>query len=127
MKTVKFAILSLILLPLMALASDNGKAMIITSGEKPAECISAVEVNQIDGKEVKVQPLGFEIDPGVHAINGRTLVNTSFCKVMGPGTGVNKTEPIEMDFKAGKTYYLGYDHSASLRKDWKLVVWKVEG
>jgi len=127
MKFVKFGILSLLLLPMLAQAGDDGKAMIITSGEKPAECISAVHVNQIDGKEVKVQKNGFDIDPGQHTLTARAIVNTSFCKAMGPATGQNQAAPLEMDFKAGKTYYLGYDHSSPLRKDWKLVVWKVEG
>ena len=64
---------------------------------------------------------------GKHAISGRALINNSFCKATGLDTGNNPITPVEYDFEAGKTYWIGYDHSASLRKDWKLVVWKVEG
>jgi hypothetical protein len=126
MNFAKLSILMLLALPLMSQAEDVTKAQIVTSGEKPSQCISAVHVNQIDGKEVKVQPLGFEIDPGTHKIGARALINTSFCKPVGLAQGNNPTEPIEANFEAGKTYYLGFDHSASNRKDWKLVIWKVE-
>ena len=128
MKYLKYVVLSLIMLPFMAQASDDAKmAKIVTSGEKPAECISAIHVNQIDGKEVFVQELGFDLEPGVHTLTGRAIINTSFCKAMGPATGQNQAAPLEMDFEAGKTYYVGYDHSSPLRKDWKLVVWKIDG
>lgn len=126
MKRVNYLALAALLLPLTALAGDPGKAMIITSGEKPSECLSAIEVNKIDGKEAKVQKLGFSIEPGVHSISGRAIVNTSYCKAMGNGMTRKAIEPVEANFEAGKTYYLGYDHSAPHRKDWKLVIWKVE-
>jgi hypothetical protein len=126
LKLMKYALLTLLLLPLVIQAEDVGQAKIITSGEQPAKCISAVEVNQIDGKEVLVQKLGFSIDAGKHTINARAIVNNSFCKVTGVDTGNDPITPIEYDFEAGKTYYLGYDHSANMRKDWQLVVWKVK-
>jgi len=126
MKSFKFALLTLLLLPLAIQAEEVKQAKIITSVEQSANCIAAIEVNQIDGKEVKVQKLGFSINAGKHAISGRALINDSFCKVTGVDTGNNPIMPIEVDFEAGKTYYIGYDHKANLRKDWKLVVWKVE-
>ena len=126
MKFVKYAFITLLLTPFAAQAADKDMAMIVTGNEKPAECISAVHVNQIDGKEVKVQALGFELAPGEHSLTARAIVNTSFCKAMGPATGANQIEPLKMDFQAGKTYYVGVDHSSPLRKDWKLVVWKTE-
>jgi len=126
MKLMKIAVLAVVLWPLTSPAAEAGKALIVTSFEKPAECISAVKVKQIDGKEVLVPELGFDIDPGVHSLNASAVINTSFCKVVGVATGINPTQPIEYNFEADKTYYLGFDHSASLRKDWKLVIWKVE-
>jgi len=108
--------------------TDNPEqAKIVTSFEKPAECISSIHVNKIDGREVLVQQLGFSIDAGKHSLSGRALINTTFCKAVGRGTNRDQPEPIEADFEAGKTYYLGYDHSAPHRKDWKFVIWKVEG
>jgi hypothetical protein len=123
--------LAVVAWPAMGLAGPDdaahAKAKIITGTEKPTECISSVHVNTIDGKQVYVQELGFDIDPGKHSLSGRAAVNTSFCAVVGKGTVKDSISPIEADFEAGKTYYLGYDHSASNRKDWKLVIWKVEG
>lgn len=126
MKAFRIALLAALLVPAMALAADPAKAMIVTSGEKPAECISAVHINRIDDREVKVQKLGFELDPGTHSLSGRANVNVSFCNAVGPGTDRNKLEPLTAEFEAGKTYHVGYDHSSPHRKDWKLVIWKIE-
>jgi hypothetical protein len=118
--------LALVLLPVFAVAGTEQKAKIITSQEKPTECISSVHVNAIDGEQVYVQPLGFDLAPGKHTLTARAVVNTSFCKAVGASNGQNPATPLEADFEAGKTYYVGYDHSASNRRDWKLVIWKVE-
>ncbi len=126
MKLLKLAILALLLTPLFSIANAGGKAKIVTSLENPAQCISAVHINNIDGQEVQVQKLGFDIDAGTHTMLGRTILNTSFCKVMGRGSGVEKIEPLEADFEAGNIYYVGFDHSSKSRKDWKLVIWRVE-
>jgi len=124
MRSLKYAVLALMVLPLVGQAADMTKAKIVTSFSKTAQCIAAVEVNQIDGTEVKVQKAGFEIDPGTHTIQARALINGTLCKAMGVDTGNNPTPPIEYAFEAGKTYYLGYDYNAPLRQDWKLVIWK---
>lgn len=124
-------VLAMVLVPALLLAGPEHdhqqQAKIITGNEKPSECISSVHVNTIDGKQVYVQPLGFDLEPGNHSLNARAVVNTSFCKAVGPSNGREKTEPLEANFEAGKTYYLGYDHSSSNRNDWKLVIWKIEG
>ena len=126
MKLTGYLALTALLLPLSVLSAEPGTAKVITSFEKPSECLSAVLVNKIDGKEVKVQKLGFDIEPGAHRLSGRAIVNTSFCKAMGNGMTREAMVPVEANFEAGKTYYLGYDHSSPHRKDWKLVIWKVE-
>jgi len=126
MKSLKLAALVLFLTPLLSIANAGGKVKIVTSFENPAKCISAVHINNIDGQEVQVQRLGFDLDAGTHTMLGRTIINTSFCKVMGRGSGVEKIEPLEADFEAGNTYYVGFDHSSRSREDWKLVIWKVE-
>ncbi len=121
---------ALMLLPTLVLAGGEHaehKAKIITGNEKCTEEMHSVHVNAIDGKQVYVQPLGFDLEPGRHTLTARAVVNTSFCKAVGPSTGKEKTPPLEAEFEAGKTYYLGYDHSSSSRKDWRLVIWKVEG
>lgn len=103
------------------------QARVVTGNERFAECISSVRVNTIDGQLVHVQPLGFDIEPGRHTLMARTKMNTSFCIPVGPGTNRDSVEPLEAEFEGGKTYYLGYDHSSANRRDWKLVIWKVEG
>ncbi|MDZ4728332.1 MAG: hypothetical protein SH820_00075 [Xanthomonadales bacterium] len=121
--------LVMVLLSAWAMAGPedaDSPAKIITSHEKPAECISSVHVNAIDGELVYVQPLGFDLEPGKHSLTARAVINTAFCKVLGPSVGKDKTPPLEADFEAGKTYYIGLDHSSSSRKDWRLVIWKVD-
>ena len=130
MKEMKAILISLLtaalILPAMAWAGDEGKAKIITGHNRAAQCISPIQVRKIDGREAAVQPMGFSLDPGKHTMTGSAKIDTSMCKTVGRGTGRNKIEPLEADFEAGKTYWVGYDHSSKDRNDWKLVIWKVE-
>jgi hypothetical protein len=127
MRLFKFAALLLVMTPVFALAGEAGKVRIVTGMEKPASCISAVHVNNIDGREVKVPEPGFDVDPGPHTMTGRAIINTTNCRTTGIGSQRHTVQPLAENFEAGKTYYLGYDHSAPNRNDWKLVIWKVEG
>jgi len=127
MKFIKFAALLLVLSPVFVFAGENDKVKVVTGMEKAASCISAVHVNNIDGRDVKVPELGFDVEPGAHTMTGRALINTTVCKATGIGSQRHNVQPLEAEFEAGKTYYLGYDHSSSNRNDWKLVIWKVEG
>jgi len=126
MKSLKLAITLLMLLPLVSFAED-GKAKIVTGTVRAAQCISSVHINNIDGREVYVQALGFDIDAGEHVMTGRAIIDTTFCKAVRSGSQRYKVQPLEANFEAGKTYYVGYDHSSSYAKEWKLVIWKVEG
>ena len=126
LKALIVIVLAAMLLPSQALAGKEGKAKIITGHNKAAQCISPVQIRKIDGSEAAVQPMGFNLDPGTHTMTGSAKVDASFCKTVGKDTGRYKIEPLEADFEAGKTYWVGYDHSSADRKDWKLVIWKVE-
>jgi len=126
MKISAFIALLFLVLPLQAWAEKAEKAKIITGHNKAAQCISPVQIRKIDGREAAVQPMGFSLDPGTHTMTGSAKINTSACPTVGKGTGRNKVEPLEADFEAGKTYWIGYDHSSKDRDDWKLVIWKVE-
>ncbi len=126
MKLFKSALYCLLLLSFTVSAQDQGKAKIVTSFNKAAKCISPVEILKIDGREVNVQKMGFKLDPGKHTLSGRALIDTSFCQTVGPASRQYKVPPLEAEFEAGKTYWVGIDHSARNRKDWKYVVWKVE-
>ena len=124
---MKRAFLSLLLLALAASASarDETMAMVVTSYERPAQCISPIVVNRLDGETVQMPTLGFEIEPGIHSLNGRATLNLDYCKTLRGNEQINIPD-LETVFEAGKTYYVGFDHSAPRREDWRLVVWKTE-
>ena len=126
MKTSKLVILCLFLLPLQANAEDESTAKIITSFSNVAQCIAPVHILNIDGREVRVQRMGFDIDAGKHTMSGRTVVDTSYCQTVGRATNHDNTPPLEAEFEAGKTYWVGLDHNSPDRKDWKYVIWKVK-
>lgn len=103
------------------------KARIITGNGKPAQCISPVHVVAIDGQQRYVDKLGFDIEPGEHSLKARAIIDVTYCRAPGRSTGKDTAEPLTATFEAGKTYYLGFDHSASNRSEWKLVIWGQEG
>ena len=127
MRIFKFMLFCLFLLPLQGNAEEEGKAKVITSFNKAAQCISPVHIRKIDGREVGVQRMGFDLDPGTHTMAGSAIIDTSFCPVVGRQTYRDSAPPLEAEFEAGKTYYVGFDHSAKNREDWKYVIWKVKG
>lgn len=126
MKLTKFLLLSALLLPFFAQAGDEGVAKIITGFNDRAQCIAPVRIKKIDGREASVQPMGFDLEPGTHSMNGSAVIDASFCQSTGTRNSRPKAEPLEAEFEAGKTYYVGYDHNSPDRKEWKLVIWKVE-
>ena len=124
---VRIRLLLLALLPLLAAPAWSAeKARILTSFEDPANCISKVEINSVDGKDVRVPPGGLTLEPGEHALTGRAIINTAFCRTVASRKTAEPVPPLEAEFEAGKTYYVGYDHSSSNRDDWQLVIWKVK-
>ena len=112
--------------PVSTLLANSEEARIITHNSRPADCLSSIAVNKIDGEERLVPSQGFMIDPGVHTINGRAVLDTTFCSVGRGGNRGWHAADLEVDFEAGKTYFIGYDHKSKNRDEWKLVVWKVE-
>jgi hypothetical protein len=126
MKAFVSKVLVLLLLPCLAAAGDKGKVQIITSFNNAAQCISPVHIRKIDGKEAAVQSMGFNLEPGMHTLSGSAVIDVSNCLTLSTNVRAPKIQPLEADFVAGKVYYVGYDHSARDRKDWKLVIWKVE-
>lgn len=131
MRAFKFVLLSLFFLPIVAGAEAEaeadaiGKARIITNYNNLAQCISPVHILKIDGKDIFVQPQGFTIDAGKHTMSGKSLINTSYCPTIGQGTNRYIPDPLEAEFEAGKTYWVGINHRSSNRDDWKYVIWNV--
>ncbi len=126
MKKFIFAAAILVVLPMSAVLGSEGMAQIVTQNGRPADCLSPIEINKVDGQQKIVPRQGFKIESGTHTLNGRAVLDTTFCKVGRGGNRGGYAPDLEVDFEAGKTYYIGYDHKSSNRDDWRLVVWKVE-
>lgn len=126
MKCIKYLVLFLALPAMAGTAMATEKVKIVTSNDRPTECISQVRINNINGREVRVPPLAFEVEAGTHTMTGRAMIDNRFCRSSLNRNPREKIKPLEAEFEAGKVYYLGYDHSAADRKDWGLTIWKVE-
>jgi hypothetical protein len=125
MKACTFILLIALFLPLQIFSEEPEKAKVVTNVTRGAQCISPVHINVIDGRQVAVGRAVFELEPGQHSMSGEYVLDTTFCKVLGPPKR-EKVPPLEAYFTAGKTYYVGIDHSAPNRNDWRYVIWKVE-
>ena len=119
------ALLAIFALPLQAQASSEDKARIVTQNARPVDCISRVAIRTINGKQKFVSPQGFDLEPGRYTLNGTVALDTTFCKVVR-GNENTRPAPLEAEFEAGKTYYIGFDHSSTNREEWHYVIWKVE-
>lgn len=127
MKRFRLRILSFPLLSLLATSAfGSDTARVITSFESATNCISKVNINSIDGKEVRVPAAGLNLEPGEHTLTGRGIINTAFCRAHGNPNTAPSQGLLVAEFEAGKTYYVGYDHSSLNREDWGLVIWKVK-
>ena len=125
---LKLWILSLLTaLPTASMSDGNDTARIVTGARQAAQCIAPIQVYKIDGSETIVPELGFEIEPGRHTIHGRANIDMSTCRTVGRLSNRHSAAPLEAEFEAGKTYYIGYDHSSRNKADWKIVIFRVEG
>jgi hypothetical protein len=106
--------------------AESDMVKIVTHNGRPADCLAPVAVTRIDGQEQIVPAQGFTIEPGVHTLNGRARIDTTYCKTIRGGNIPGSVPDLEVDFEAGMTYYIGYNHDSLNRDDWRLVVWKIE-
>lgn len=125
MKKMILILLLAALLPSQVIANKSSKAKIVTQNERTAQCISSVVIDEVDGRLSNVAKLGFELDAGTHSMNGRAIINTANCPAIR-GRNSYVVPDLEADFEAGKTYYVGLDHSSKNKEEWRLVVWKTE-
>ena len=100
--------------------------MVVTQGGAPVDCMAAVEITRIDGRQIIVPSRGFEIKPGEHRLNGRALLDTTWCKLSKDARIFGPVPDLQVNFQAGRTYYIGFDHKPDNSREWQLVVWKVE-
>jgi hypothetical protein len=133
---MKPAALLVVTLGLAACASDpttptnirwdaETQARVITQNGVQSRCISPVRVYEIDGQTTSVSQQGFFLDGGTHSLKAQGVGGGAGCPVLRiPPTYI--IPPLELDFEAGKTYYIGLDHSARTVDQWRVVAWKVE-
>lgn len=127
MKKTLLMLVILALMPTSTILARNDMAKVVTQHGRPADCLAPIAVYKIDGKERIVPAMGFAIEPGIHTINGRAAIDITYCRRVGRARDSTTAPDLLVNFEAGKTYYIGYDHKSHNTADWKLVVWKVEG
>jgi len=106
-------------------SASEDKAWLVTSIERPVECISPVSIYSIDRELVRKNAMGFELDPGQHSLVGTVTKFSSGCPTMRT-TGSLDIPPLDYEFEAGKTYYIGLEHKSSNAQNWRFVVWRIE-
>ncbi|MFC1689914.1 hypothetical protein ACFL07_09720 [Pseudomonadota bacterium] len=117
------AIVFLLLLPFSAVANKE-MARVITDTAKPVQCIAPIDVYNIDGKLVRKNAMGFDIEPGKHTLVGTARVDSRNCSTF---RGSPRDVPaLEYEFKAGHTYFIGLNHKAAGQKDWFFEVWRIQ-
>lgn len=115
-----------IVLPLASELNANEMARVVTDQGRPAECLAPLAVTRIDGQRQIVSAQGFLIAPGRHTLNGRVTLDLSYCPPGDSDLVIRNAADLEVDFKAGGTYFIGYYHPPDNLNEWKLVVWNIE-
>ncbi len=116
-------IVSLIAFPALA---DEGEARIVTSVNRPLDCLFSVTVYNINGREVLNPPLAFNIKPGKYTFKLQAIFNRKKCSPAIINAKFIKIDPLEIEVEAGKSYFLAYNASAPSHRDWKMEILKVE-
>ncbi len=116
-------VIGLITFPAVA---DEKKARIVTSVNRPVDCMFSVDVYNINGERVNKTPLAFNIEPGKHIIKARSTADLSLCRPTISNARTVSIPPLEIEVEAGKSYFIAYNVSSNNRREWKLEVWKVE-
>lgn len=114
------------LVPLPTELRLAGMAMVVTNLPRPADCISPIMVTRIDGERAMVSAKSFLIEPGVHTLNGKAMLDLEACPITDEYFQMKPAEDIEINFELGFTYYIGYYHKPENPDEWQLVVWNIE-
>jgi len=110
-----------------SLWASGDKARIVTIVDKPVQCISPISVYTIDGQLVEKNAAGFELEPGRHSLVGTVTSFTADCPAAMRTSLGQDVPPLDYEFEAGKTYYIGLEHKSGNVQSWRFVVWRVEG
>jgi len=114
------------LVPLPTELQLSGMAKVVTNITRPADCLAAIVVNRIDGEKRAVSAKSFLIEPGIHTINGKARLDTTYCPITDPRLRVSGAPDLEVNFELGSTYFIGYYHKSDNTDEWQLVVWNIE-
>jgi hypothetical protein len=114
------------LVPLPTELQLSGMAKVVTHVARPEDCLAAIMVNRIDGEKKLVSAREFVIEPGVHTINGKAILDTTHCPITDPRLQIPSAPDLEFNFEIGSTYYVGYFHKSENTEEWQLVVWNIE-
>lgn len=114
------------LVPLPTELQLSGMAKVVTHVARPKDCLAAIMVNRIDGEKKLVSAREFVIEPGIHTINGKAILDTTHCPITDPRLQVPSAPDLEFNFEIGSTYYIGYFHKSENTEEWQLVVWNIE-
>ena len=99
--------------------------------DQPARGLYRVEISEINGKQVgSGRSDGVWLKPGEYTITAtRAQVRGAYTRATSGGAH-QRSKPgsneIELVVEEGKTYHLALDTTSPRRRDWKVVVWKVE-
>lgn len=104
----------------------NEMARVLTSRGRPSQCLAPVVVNKVDGENRVVPAQGFLIEPGVHTINGKAIMDMTNCPLIDNNPTIGAADDLEVNFEPGVTYHIGYFHAPANTAEWKLVVWHLE-
>jgi len=124
----RFLVWALMLAVSTAMAEQTADEMarVVTGAGLESECLAPLLVTRIDGVKRVMPAPGFLIEPGVHTINGRALLDTTKCRPLADDQKIATAPDLEVNFETGNIYYIAYDRSHPDTAEWKLVVWKVE-
>ena len=106
-------------------AVEPEMARVVSMIGQPEYCLAPVRIQLIDGSPVVPREDGFELEPGDHSLNGRAMLDTTYCRLLYDGIS-GPVPDLVASFDAGRTYYIALDHHAQNANDWRLVIWKVE-
>lgn len=123
-------------LPLLALALAGQSlaadlvvcdmAKVVTQISQLEDCLAPVAITRIDGEKRAVSAQSFLIEPGVHTLNGRATLDTTKCQTIKGDLQLGSSPGLEVNFEAGRTYHIAYDHESPDTAEWRLLIWKVE-
>jgi hypothetical protein len=99
---------------------------VVTHIARPEDCLAAIMVNRVDGEKRLISAREFVIEPGIHTINGKAILDTTHCPIKDRRLQVSGAPDLQTNFEIGNTYYIGYFHKSESPEEWQLVVWNIE-